>query len=154
MHAIEFIMAQVVSRFFIVAFLAVLVFAGTDLFLHFRMFGSYLDLALVAAMAILCHISLGLLLASRMKNEEVAGGIMNFITWPMMVMSGIFFSLEGTPQIMQDAAKIFPLTHFINASRAIMLDGARLPDVMGAIAVMAGMTIVFLGASAFLFKWE
>ena len=31
---------------------------------------------------------------------------------------------------MRSAAQILPLTHFLNASRAIMLDGATLFDVM------------------------
>ena len=49
LRAFEFVSAQVLSRFFIVAFISVFVFAGTDLFLHFRMAGSWALLALVNA---------------------------------------------------------------------------------------------------------
>jgi len=154
LRALEFAGAQVLSRFFIVAFFSALIFLGTDLFLHFRMAGSWLLLVLVNALAILCMISLGLVFSSRIKSEEVAGGLMNIITWPMMILSGVFFSLEGTPPLMQAISRIFPITHYIEASRAIMLDGAGLAAVSGNLAVLGAMTIAFMAAAAALFKWE
>jgi ABC-2 type transport system permease protein len=154
LRAFEFVSAQVLSRFFIVAFISVVIFAGTDLVLHFRMAGSWYLLALVNALAILCMIALGLVFSSRIKSEEVAGGIMNLITWPMMILSGVFFSLEGTPKAMQVASRGFPITYYIEASRAIMLDGAGFAAVAGDLAVLAAMTLVFLGVAAALFKWE
>jgi ABC-type multidrug transport system permease subunit len=154
LSAFEFVSAQVLSRFFIVAFISTIVFAGTDLALHFRMAGSWALLALVNAVAIFCMISIGLVFASRIKSEEVAGGIMNLITWPMMILSGVFFSLEGTPRAMQLASRAFPITYYIEASRAIMLDGAGLAQVAGDIGVLAAMTAACLAAAAALFKWE
>jgi ABC-2 type transport system permease protein len=150
----EFVSAQVLSRFFIVAFVSVVIFLGTNLFLHFRMAGSWGLLALVNALAILCMIALGLVFSSRIKSEEAAGGIMNLITWPMMILSGVFFSLEGTPRAMQVASRAFPITYYIEASRAIMLDGAGFAQVAGDLGVLAGMTLAFLAAAAVLFKWE
>jgi ABC-2 type transport system permease protein len=152
--AFEFVSAQVLSRFFIVAFISTFIFAGTNLALHFRMAGSWALLALLNALAILCMIALGLLFSSRIKSEEVAGGIMNLITWPMMILSGVFFSLEGTPRAMQVASRAFPITYYIEASRSIMLDGAGLAAVAGDLGALAGMTLVFLAAGAALFKWE
>ncbi len=154
MHTIEFITAQMFSRFFIVAFMSVVIYAGTNFFLHFRMSGSYIDLAIVTSISILCLISLGLLFSTRMKSEEAAGGVINIIVWPMMFLSGIFFSLEGTPKILQTAAYFSPITHFVEASRKIMLDGANLMGVMDHILVLTAMTILFLGVSALIFKWE
>ncbi|MDA8425539.1 MAG: ABC transporter permease [Treponema sp.] len=154
LSAFQFVSAQVLSRFFIVAFLSTVIFAGTDSVLHFRMAGSWALLALVNALAILCMISLGLVFSSRIKSEEAAGGIMNLITWPMMILSGVFFSLEGTPQAMQIASRAFPITYYIEASRAVMLDGAGLARIAGDLGVLAAMTLVFLAAAAALFKWE
>jgi ABC-2 type transport system permease protein len=154
LRALEFVSAQVVSRFFIIAVMSGAVFLGTDLFLHFRMAGSWGLLLLVNALAILCMISLGLVFSSRIKSEEVAGGIMSLITWPMMIFSGVFFSLEGTPALMRGASRIFPITYYIEASRAIMLDGAGLAAVAPALLVLAGMTAAFTVAAAALFRWE
>ena len=71
-----------------------------------------------------------------------------------MILSGVFFSLEGTPRAMQVASRGFPITYYIEASRAIMLDGAGFGAVAGDLGVLAAMTLVFLGVAAALFKWE
>jgi ABC-type multidrug transport system permease subunit len=79
---------------------------------------------------------------------------MNIITWPMMILSGVFFSLEGTPRAMQLASRAFPITYYIEASRSIMLDGGGLAQVAGDMGFLAAATLVFLAAAAALFKWE
>jgi len=149
-----FISAQMASRFFIVLATSILVFAGTNLFLKFVVNGSYLLLILLTMLAILCMISLGLIFAARLKSEELASGLMNLITFPMMIFSGVFFSLEGTPPFMQMLSKFFPLTHFIEGARAVMIDGAGLMQILPNMAVMGGMTIVFLIISSMFFRWE
>ncbi len=154
LSAFEFVSSQVLSRFFIIVVMSGAVFLGTDLFLHFRMVGSWALLFLVNVLSILCMISLGLVFSSRIRSEEVAGGLMNLITWPMMIFSGVFFSLEGTPAVMRAASRIFPITYYIEASRAIMLDGAGLAAVSLDMLVMAGMTVGFAAVAAALFKWE
>jgi ABC-2 type transport system permease protein len=154
LKAIEFIIAQMLSRFFIMVFMTVVLYVGTNLFLHYLMLGSYLDLMITTAVAIFCLISLGLLFSTRIKSEEFAGGVLNLVIWPMMFLSGIWFSMEGTPRAMQVISQIFPVTHFLAAARQIMLDGATLLDVMDHLGVLLAMTAVFLTAAAFIFKWE
>ena len=99
-------------------------------------------------------ISFGLVFAARIKSEELANGLMNLALWPMMAFSGVFFSLEGSPLILQRLSRIFPLTHYIEASRAIMLDGATLVDITPNVLVLLGMTVLFLVVSSLMFKWE
>ena len=154
LKAIEFITAQMLSRFFIMAFVTVVLYAGTNLFLNYLMLGSYLDLSITAAIAIVCLISLGLLFSTRIKSEEFAGGVLNLVIWPMMFLSGIWFSLEGSPPAMRAISQVFPVTHFLAAARRIMLDGATLMDVMDHLVVLLAMTFVFLVTAAFIFKWE
>lgn len=149
-----FITAQMASRFIIVLLTSIAVFTGTNIFLHFVVNGSYLLLILITALGILCMISFGLIFASRLKSEELASGLMNLLTFPMIIFSGVFFSLEGTPQFMQTASRIFPLTHFIEASRAVMIDGAGFVQILPNLIVLAGMTLLFLAVSSVLFKWE
>lgn len=154
LHAYEFIIAQLFSRFFIVAFMSTVIYVGTNSFLHFKMEGSYIDLIIITIISIFCHISLGLLFSSRIKSEEVGSGIINIIVWPMMFLSGIFFSLEGTPKSLQIVSRIFPITHFIEGARKIMLDGAGLMEISNNLFFLIASTVVLLVISAFLFKWE
>ncbi len=149
-----FISAQMVSRFIIVLITSIFVFAGTNLFLKFVVNGSYLLLIIITMLAIFCMISFGLIFAARLKSEELASGLMNLLTFPMIIFSGVFFSLEGTPEIMQSASKFFPLTHFIEAARAIMIDGAGLVQILPNIIVLVIMTVLFLVVASILFRWE
>jgi len=151
---LTFISAQMMSRFFIVLITSIVVFSGTNLFLKFLVNGSYLLLILITMLAILCMISFGLIFAARIKSEELASGLMNILTFPMIIFSGVFFSLEGTPRFMQTASKFFPLTHFIEGARAIMIDGAGIVEILPNLTILGGMTIVFLIISSALFRWE
>jgi len=153
-NAFNFVSAQAASRLVIVLLTSVFVFTGTNLILHFMMRGSYLNLLLLTVLGILCMISIGLVFASRMRSEEMAGGILNAVTFPMLALSGVFFSLEGSPPILRTISRAFPLTHFTEAARKIMLDGAGLGQIAPNLLVLGGMTIVFLLLSAALFKWE
>lgn len=150
----SFVTAQMASRFIIVALTSVFVFTGTNIFLKFMMLGSYFNLILVTFLAILCMISLGLVFAARIKTEELAGGLLNLISFPMMIFSGVFFSLEGAPKVMQTISKVFPLTHFIESARKIMLEGAGFITILPNVLMLAGMTVVFLIVASLTFRWD
>lgn len=152
--ALEFLTAQVASRLWLILLVTVLVYSCTNLLVGFRMYGSYLDLFVVLVAGTLCLISLGLIIAARMSSEEAANGILNLISIPMMILSGVWFSLEGSSPIVQKLSLLLPLTHFNNAARAIMLDGAGLMDVSGNILTLVGMTIFCMLVSAYSFRWE
>lgn len=151
---LEFVSAQVASRFIIVIATSVLVFVGTNLALDFMMLGSYLLLLLVTIVAVFCMISLGLVFATRIKSEELASGLMNVVILPMVLVSGVFFSLETAPPILRTVSRAFPLTHFVDSARMIMLEGAGLAEIAPSFAVLLGFTAVFLVLSSVLFRWE
>ena len=151
---LEFLIAQVMSRMVLTMSITIFVFIGTSYFIGFSMGGSYLSLLLVAMLGAISMIALGLVVASRVNSEELAGGLLNMITWPMMLLSGVWFSLEGTNSFMQGVSKIFPLTQMLGAARAIMFDGAGLADVMNQIIVLSVMTAIFLTIGSLLFRWD
>jgi ABC-type multidrug transport system permease subunit len=150
----EFLTAQVVSRLWLILLVTALVYFGTNLIVGFRMYGSYIDLFVVLVAGILSLISLGLIIAARMSSEEAANGLLNLISIPMMILSGVWFSLEGSSPIVQKLSLLLPLTHFNNAARSIMLDGAGLLDVSGNILTLVAMTLVCMLIAAYSFRWE
>jgi ABC-type multidrug transport system permease subunit len=153
LSATEFLLAQVFSRLLLVVVVTTLVFTGTNLFMHFTMEGSYLNLFLVLLLGAFTLISLSLLVAARVSSEELAGGLLNLLTWPMMVLSAVWFSMDGTNPFMQALSQLSPLTHMLAAARAIMLDGANLADISVHLLILAGMSVVFLAMGAATFKW-
>jgi ABC-type multidrug transport system permease subunit len=63
-------------------------------------------------------IAFGFMMAARFASEELANGAINLASWPMMLLSGVWFSLEGAPNWLQQAAKVLPLTQMLDAARA------------------------------------
>jgi ABC-type multidrug transport system permease subunit len=118
------------------------------------MLGSYFDLVLIGFVGAMSLIALGLLVASRSRSEELTGGLLNLATWPMMILSGVWFSLEGSPDFIQNIAWFLPLTYLVEGARAIMTDGASLIDIQHHLWVLIGMTVLFLSLGAALFRWE
>lgn len=154
LSAFEFLAAQVASRLWLILGIAVFVFVGTHWFVDFAMFGSYFDLFLVFVLGAISLICLGLVVAARLASEELAGGLLNLISWPMMLLSGVWFSLEGSPALVQKIALAFPLTHVVSAARAIMIDGAGLVDIGPQLLVLGLMSTAFLAIAAITFRWE
>ena len=150
---LEFLSAQLISRLVLTLTITVACFVGTTLFLHFRMDGSYFDLFVVTLLAAVCMIAMGLIVAARVSSEEFAGGVLNLLSWPMMVMSGVFFSLDGAPRAVQVAADLFPLTHLLAAARAIMLEGTGLADLGYNVGALLLMSVLFLGLGTAMFRW-
>ncbi|MEQ9011602.1 ABC transporter permease [Algiphilus sp.] len=151
--ALEFICAQLASRLGLVVLMTSIMFAGCQWLIGFRMAGSALDLLVVAVLGSVAMIALGLIIAARVTSEELASGMLNIFSWPMLVLSGVFYSIDEAPQWLQGLAQWLPLTHILDAARAIMLDGAGLWEVRGALLALAAMSIALLVLGASLFKW-
>jgi ABC-type multidrug transport system permease subunit len=154
LRAIEFVIAQVASRLLLILLITTFVYAGTKFFLHTRMEGSHLVLLLVLFIGSISLISMGLVVAARVTSEELAGGLLNVVTWPMMMLSGVWFSLEAASDWIRQLAAVFPLTHVLDAARAVMLDGAGLVDIAPQLTTLSLMAVVFLALGALTFRWH
>jgi ABC-type polysaccharide/polyol phosphate export permease len=152
--AFEYLTAQLLSRIFLLMFTLVIVWVGCDLFLHFIVVGSLLNLFVVFLVGSICMTALGLVIASRGTSEEFANGLLNFICWPMMFLSEVWFSIEGAPAWIKAFAKAFPLTHLLSAARKVMNEGQPLASVTPEILILASMTLAFLLTGAALFSWN
>ena len=154
LSAFEFLSAQILSRLAVVLGASILVYVGADLFLDFMMRGSYLALLLVYIAGSLCLISLGLIVAARLRTEELADGVLNLMSWPMLLMSGVWFSMEGASAAAQTMSSIFPLTHLVNAARRVMIDGAGVIQVLPEIIILGGTGLILLLIAATMFRWD
>jgi len=154
LRAFEFLLAQLLSRLLLIVVVNCAVFMACRLLLHLRMEGSYWNLLLLTTLAVFSMIAMGLVVSARISSEELAGGILNVIATPMMVVCGVFFSIDGAPRILQMVAQLLPLTHLINGARAIMLDGAGLREIAPNLLALAAMSAVYLVLGAALFKWR
>ncbi len=153
LSAFEFLSAQIMSRIAIVMLVTSILFIGSNYLFDFYILGSSFDLFIIALLGAASMISLSLLIASRSHSEELTGGLLNFFSWPMMFLSGVWFSLEGATPMIKQIADFLPLTHMLKAARAVMTDGASLAQVESHLWVLAAMTLVFLSLGSWLFDW-
>jgi ABC-type multidrug transport system permease subunit len=99
-------------------------------------------------------VSLALIIASRSSSEEFAGGVLNLLSWPMMLLSEVWFSMEGARPWVITLSKFLPLTHITNGVRQVMNDGATLYEIRSQIIILSLMSIVFLTTGSILFQWQ
>jgi len=154
LRAFEFLAAQIVSRMGLVMLITSSVFIGTHWFLKFTMNGSYINLLIIMIIGAFCLISLGLVFSAQTSSEELAGGLLNTASWPMMILSGVWFSLEGAQPLIKMFSSILPLTHIVDAARSVMIDGAGFSDILGHLAFLIVFGVACLAIGAKLFRWE
>ncbi|MBF0219160.1 MAG: ABC transporter permease [Gammaproteobacteria bacterium] len=152
--SLEFITAQICSRLLLIVVSAIMVYLLCDLLLNFAMYGSYLALFCVLLVGGFNLIALGLIIAARLRSDEVANGLINLLTMPMMVLSGVWFSLEGSPAWLIALADLLPLTHIVTAARLVMIDGAGVTTIMPQLATLTVMGLLFLLIGTLLFRWD
>lgn len=150
----EFLSAQIMSRLVLNIIVTAIVLIGCKFTVGYLMLGSYFDLFAVISVGTMSLISMGLLVAARFQSEELAGGLLNMLSWPMMFLSGVWFSLEGANEYVVKFAKIFPLTHMIDGMRQIMTEGVGLSQLLPQMIYMAAAAVVCLALSSVIFKWE
>ena len=154
LSAFEFLVAQLASRLFLIAFNTLILLGGGLLLFRFPIRGSASALVLLILTGAASMIALGTLVAARTESEELANGLLNLMTMPMVFLSEVWFSLEGSADWIKTLAQAMPLTHLVNGSRAIMNDGAGFQEVQHEFFVLSAMTLIFLSLGAARFRWQ
>ncbi|MDB4970883.1 MAG: Transport permease protein [Myxococcales bacterium] len=126
----------------------------TWLVFHVAVKGSLLLLLGCATLGSLTFAGLGLLTASRAQNTQTANGLINLVQMPMFLCSGVFFSSERFPEVLQPVIKALPLTALNDALRGIMIDGAGLAQVARPMAIVAAWGVGAFLIALKLFRWR
>ena len=150
---LEYLLAQMLSRLIILIFVGVFIFAFAHLIHPFETKGSYLDLLIIYIVGCFSLSSIGLIIASRMSSDEMANGLLNLLSFPMMFLSEIWFSLEGSPDWVKAFAKTMPLWHMSDGMRKIMLEGYSIFQLKGSLLILILISIIFTAIGALSFKW-
>jgi len=153
MRRTDFLMALASSRLILMIIEVGLLLLFGVLFFHMRVLGSVAAIALIAALGSLTFGGVGLLTASRAQKIESVSGLINLVMMPMWIFSGVFFSYERFPAMIQPAIKALPLTALNDALRASILEGTPILHQWPRLLVM----IVWGGVSFVLalrwFRW-
>jgi ABC transporter DrrB family efflux protein len=149
----DFLLAHMLARLAFVPLEVLVLLVAAWLIFGVGIAGSALSLALVALVGSLSFAALGTLLACRASTLETMSGLINLCTLPMVLMSGVFFSVGRFPDALQPVIRCLPLTALINALRAIMSDGASLLALGPELAVLAAWGVLSYVIALRLFRW-
>jgi len=97
---------------------------------------------------------LAVFVSSHTSSTEVGNGLINFVVFPLMVLSGIFFSYQNFPDWSLPVIRNMPLAMLTDGIRSIFNEGAGFPEVAIPIFVLTSIGIVFFGAGLKIFKWH
>jgi ABC-2 type transport system permease protein len=148
-----FLGGQVLHRLTIVVLQsALLLVVGATVF-GIQNQGSYFALALVIALGTACFMTLGFALASFAETSETYAAIANLCFFPMMLLSGVYFTLDAAPRWLQTAVVALPLSPYLKALRAVFNDGAALGDHTWGLLLVALWTVAAFTLAVRRFKW-
>lgn len=154
MRRSDYLLAQILARLvFLVAEVALLLGFGMWAF-GVPLRGDFASLSLTCLLGSMTFAGLGLLVASRAQTIEAVSGLMNAVMLPMWICSGVFFSAERFPSVVQPLVQALPLTALIDALREIMLEGGDLFSTLDEQLILAVWAVVTFLLALKWFRWK
>jgi ABC-2 type transport system permease protein len=133
----DFLLALMSSRLVLMIIEIGLLLTLGVLVFHMKVLGSVLAILFLGALGAMAFGGIGLLTASRAQKIESVSGLMNLVMMPMWIFSGVFFSYERFPAVIQPVIKALPLTALNDALRASILEGTPLLHQWSRLLVLA-----------------
>jgi ABC-2 type transport system permease protein len=91
--------------------------------------------------------------SSRTANTEIANGLINAVSVPMMVMSGVFFSYHNFPGWAIPFIKVLPLTLLADGMRSIFIEGAGYGGIALPTMILTTLGVLLFAAGLRVFRW-
>jgi ABC-2 type transport system permease protein len=112
--------------------------------------GSVLLVILVLGLMAVFYIALGMLLGTTLTLNQVSGAYAAILL--LTIFGGAWVDLSELGGAFETVANVLPFAHALDATRAVMADGAGLADIAGDLAWVAGYTVVTVAAATWLFR--
>ncbi len=121
-----FLLGQVLHRLTVTVIQAAILLLVGRLIFGIQNQGAFLDLLLIMALGTGCFMAFGFALSGFAETSEGYAAISNLVFFPLMMLSGVYFTLDAAPAWLQHVVAVLPLAPFIRALRAVFNDGAGL----------------------------
>ena len=149
---LEIMMGKVLPYLAVGAVQVVVVLAASKLLFAIPFTGSISLLLTAVLVFVLALVLLGYTISTIARTQMQALQLTFFFFLPSILLSGFMFPYRGMPGWAQIFGEIFPLTHFLRITRAVMLKGAELPAVAGEITWLVAFVALFAGVALVRFR--
>jgi ABC-2 type transport system permease protein len=106
------------------------------------------------ALGVVCFGALGIAFSHAIPNFDAAPAYVNAVFLPAIFISGVFYSAESLPPVLEAIAEALPLKHVIDGLSGAIVTGDGLTANLGAVAVVAAWAAAGLFAALRYFRWE
>lgn len=154
MNKLYFLLSFFFTRLIVTAVESVILLSFTLLTFENSFEGSILGALLVYLAGNFAFACIGMFIGSRAASSQVGNGLVNAVTFPMMVLSGIFFSYQNFPEVVLPFIRNLPLTLMADSLRAVFIEGAGLVFVIPTVISLLVYGIVFLFIGSRIFRWS
>jgi ABC-2 type transport system permease protein len=153
MRRTDFLLALMSSRLILMVIEIGLLLTFGVIAFHMKVMGSIFAILLWGVVGAVAFGGLGLLTASRAQKIESVSGLMNLVMMPMWIFSGVFFSYERFPAMIQPIIKVLPLTALNDALRASILEGTPVLHQWPRLLMLALWGVVSFALALKWFRW-
>lgn len=148
-----FLLAMIITRILLSGVETLILILFAFVFFDITIEGDIGALALVYLASIFAFSGIAILAGSRTHSSHIGNGIINAISLPMMILSGIFFSYQNFPEWAIPVIKSLPLTLVADTIRSIFIEGIGFNEV-----IFPSLVLLLIGAVSFIaglrmFKW-
>ncbi|RWH74821.1 ABC transporter permease [Mesorhizobium sp.] len=149
---LEIMLGKVLPYLVVGAVQVVVVLVAAKLLFGIPFVGSLTLLLSSVLVFVLSLVLLGYTISTMARSQMQAMQLTFFFFLPSLLLSGFMFPYRGMPGWAQTFGEIFPLTHFLRITRAVMLKGAELPEVATEIGWLAVFVALFAGVALVRFR--
>jgi ABC-2 type transport system permease protein len=132
---------------------ALIILVGTLVF-RVQIVGNLLLLAGFVVLGALSFVCLGYFVSTWGKTQESITGAIQFINFPMMFLSGLFFPVDSMPHWIRPVVDAMPLTYLADAFRQIMVGAAPLHPLGTDLLVLMVWLVICAVLAVKFFRWE
>ena len=153
MRRSEFLISFFVARLSITIIEALILLTFSYFYFRISVQGSIIALISIFLAGNICFSGIGILISSRTANSRIGNGLINVVTMPMMILSGIFFSYHNFPDFAIPIIRKMPLTMLADSVRSVFIEGAGISQVAGNSAILAGLGALCFLIGLRIYKW-
>jgi ABC-2 type transport system permease protein len=150
----SFILARVISQLLVAGLQAVILIGMAWAFFGLHLRGNPLVLLVAIAAGAMAFLAIGFAISGIAPNTETAASYANLVTFPMLFLSGIFFSMENAPAWLRPITKVLPLPYLVDALRQPMSFGNGLSAIWLDLLALMLTFIIAMAISVRFFRWD
>ena len=105
-------------------------------------------------MVALCSTGLGVLIAALARTESQVGGITTVVLWLAGMVGGAFIPAFLLGDFLNSVGKVVPHYWALQAYTDLMVRGQGLVDVLPAVGILAGFTVLFFAVGLLKFRFD